>query len=118
MSQTQADLNSYFAAVRALRSDDPSVRGPAITALVELARQGMGPVRARAARVVTEEFGPYALSEGLPACTAPVRIVEECECNCRSCVWLWLDQQPPTVLYEDVPAAVLQKEHADQVARI
>lgn len=80
--------------------------------ILGLARQGMGPIRARASRVLTEEFGPYALTEGLPACTAPVRVVEKCDGNCRSCPWLWLGQQPPTIRYEDASPAALRSELA------
>ena len=88
------DLTGYFAAACALRSDLPAVRRPAITALLQLARQTTGPIRANAERVLTEEFGPYAVTEGMSPCSAPIRLVEECDGNCGSCAWLWLDPQP------------------------
>ena len=102
MRSSQQDLTGYFAAACGLRSDFPTVRRPAIAALLELAQQATGPVRASAERSLTEEFGPYAISEGLPACTAPARVVEACDGDCRSCPWLWLDELS-TETERDVP---------------
>lgn len=96
-------VTDYFAAASALRSDFPAVRRPAITALLEIARQTTGPIRASAERTLTEEFGPYAVTEGMPPCAAPMRVVEECDGCCGSCSWLWFD--PPPVS-EEPPAAV------------
>ena len=56
--------------------------------------QTAGAIRARAERTLTEEFGPYAVTEGMPPCAAPIRLVEECDGCCGSCAWLWLDPQP------------------------
>jgi hypothetical protein len=89
------DLTTYFRAACALRSDSPDVRRPAIGALLELSRQATGPIRARAERALTEQFGPYAVSEGLPGCSAPIGVVEACDGDCRSCVWLWLNEEAP-----------------------
>ena len=86
------DLAAYFAAACALRSEAPPARRSAIEALLELARRMSGPVRARARRTLIQEFGPYAVEEGMPLCTAPMRIVERCEDDCRSCPWLRLNQ--------------------------
>ncbi len=88
---TDKDFVNYLAAVRALQSDDPKVRRPAISMLLELARQGPGAVPAHAERALTEEFGPYAVSDGLSGCSAPIEAVNACDGNCRSCVWLWED---------------------------
>ena len=88
------ELTGYFAAACALRSDLPAVRRPAITALLELAREAIGPIRTRAELTLNEEFGPYAVTEGMPPCAAPIRLVEECDGCCGSCAWLWLDPQP------------------------
>jgi hypothetical protein len=92
MSTQKAGLSVLLAAVRALRSDDPAIRRPAISMLLELARQDHGTIRTTAERVLTDEFGPYAVSDGLPGCSAPIEAVEVCDGNCRSCVWLWLDR--------------------------
>lgn len=97
------DPTSYFAAARALRSDLPTVRRPAITTLLELACQTTGAIRASAEKTITEEFGPYATVEGLPPCAAPIQVVEECDGCCGSCAWLWLD--PPPVSKEPPAAA-------------
>jgi hypothetical protein len=86
------DLSTYFVAVRSLRSADPSVRRPAVSALLELARGSKGPVQARAERVVAKEFGPYAVSEGLSGCAGPMEAVVACcasDEDCRSCAWIW-----------------------------
>lgn len=97
------DVTDYFTAACALRSDLPAVRRPAITPLLELARRSTGPIRTNAERLLTEEFGPYAVAEGMPPCAAPIGIVEECNGDCRSCAWLWLNPQP---LSDESPAAV------------
>ncbi len=97
------DVTGYFAAACALRSDIPAVRRPAITTLLELARHSHGAIRHSAERALIEEFGPYSVDEGLPACAAPIQVVEECNGDCRSCAWLWLDPQPVS---EHTPAAV------------
>ena len=60
-----------------------------------------------AERTLTKEFGPYAVGEGLPSCVAPIRLVEECDGNCRSCEWLWLNQQPPSERSSAVPLPLL-----------
>jgi hypothetical protein len=89
MSALKDELDALLAAIRALQSDDPTIRRPAISMLLELARLGHGLVRAEAELVLTEEFGPYAVSEGLSGCSAPIEVVDACDGNCRSCVWLW-----------------------------
>jgi hypothetical protein len=83
------DLSAYFAAVSSLRSADPSVRRPALSALLELARGCKGPVQARAERVLAKEFGPYAVSEGLSGCAGPTEVVVACSEDCRNCAWTW-----------------------------
>ena len=93
---TDKDFVSYLAAVRALQSDDPKVRRPAISMLLELARQDPGAVPAHAERALTEEFGPYAVSEGLSGCSAPIEAVNACDGDCRSCIWLWEDRPVPS----------------------
>jgi hypothetical protein len=93
MSAQKDELDPLLAAIRALRSDDPTIRRPAISMLLNLARQGQG----RSGRVLTEEFGPYAPSEDLSGCSAPIETVHGCDGNCRSCVWLWLDR-PSSIL--------------------
>ena len=103
MSREKDDLISYLAAVRALQSDDPETRRPAISMLLELARHDRGVVRIHAERALTDEFGPYAVSEGLSGCSGPIEAVNACDGNCRSCVWLWEDRpilsfQPSSVV--------------------
>ena len=95
------DLTGYFAAACALRSDLPAVRRPAITELLELARGTTGSIRTRAELTLNEEFGPYAVTEGMPPCAAPIRLVEECDGCCGSCAWLWLD---PQLVSDELPA--------------
>ena len=102
MSTQQDGLVIYMAAVRALHSDDPTIRRPAIAALLELARRGLGTVRANAERALTQEFGPYAVTEGLSGCSAPIEVVDVCDGKCRSCVWLWLDQPESAVPHASV----------------
>lgn len=86
------DLSAYFVAVKSLRSADPSVRRPALSALLILARHAKGPVQARAERALTKEFGPYVVSEGLSGCAGPVEAVHACcqdDRDCRTCAWVW-----------------------------
>jgi len=102
MSTQQDGLAVYMAAVRALHSDDPTVRRPAISVLLELARRGHGSVRANAEQALTKEFGPYAVSEGLQGCSAPIEVVDACDGNCRACVWLWLEPPELALLHASV----------------
>lgn len=85
------DLAAFLAAVRALHSSDPAIRRRAIATLLQLA-SGESSVQIDAERAVTEEFGPYAVTDGLGGCSAPVDVVEVCDGNCPSCVWLWQEQ--------------------------
>lgn len=96
MSRPVDELTDYFAAASALRSDVPAVRRPAIQALLELVGHSRGSVRASAERTLIEEFGPDAVSEGLPPCTAPYQVAERCDGNCKSCAWLRQDEQTPS----------------------
>lgn len=91
MSRQNDAIAAYFLAASALRSDVPVLRRPAIAALLELARQATGSVRVGAERALTEEFGPFAVSEGLSGCAAPIKVVERCDGTCRVCPWLWLN---------------------------
>ena len=93
MSRQEDGIAAYFSAACALRSDSPAVRRPAVSMLLELARHATGPVRARAERALTEQFGPFVVSDGLPGCAAPIGVVEGCDGNCLSCVWLWGGQE-------------------------
>ena len=113
MSTQQDDFAVYMAAVRALHSDDPTVRRPAISVLLEFARRGQGVVRAYAERALTQEFGPYAVSEGLSPCSAPIEVVEVCDGNCRCCVWLWLNQPDPDSQRASVVLADLDPQPAE-----
>lgn len=90
MVTVNEDVAAFLAAVRALHSGDPAVRRPAIAVLLQLAR-GQSSAQTDAECVLTEEFGPYALTDGLGGCSAPIEVVEVCDGNCRSCVWLWQD---------------------------
>ena len=86
------DLSDYFVAVSSLRSADPSVRRPALSVLLGLARGCKGPVQASAERTLAKEFGPYAVSEGLSGCAGPMEAVLACSANdtdCRTCPWVW-----------------------------
>ena len=92
------DLSHYFVAVSSLRSADPSVRRPALSVLLGLARGCKGPVQARAERALAKEFGPYAVSERLSGCAAPMEAVLACcadDRDCRECPWLW-EEEPLT----------------------
>jgi hypothetical protein len=95
------DLAAFLAAVRDLHSSDPAIRRPAIAVLLQLAR-GRSSVQTDAECVLTEEFGPYAVTEGLGGCSGPIEFVEVCDGNCRACVWLWQDQ--PVSCPQQVPA--------------
>jgi hypothetical protein len=98
MAAPKDDRAYVLTAIRALQSDDPTIRRPAVSMLLELARQGHGAARADAERVLTEEFGPYAVCEGLSGCSAPIEVVHTCDGNCRACVWLWHD--PPSLFLQ------------------
>ena len=104
---TDKDFVRYLAAVRALQSDDPKVRRPAISMLLELARQDPGAVPAHAERALTEEFGPYAVSDGLSGCSAPIEAVNACDGDCRSCIWLWEDRPVPSFQRSSIMVADL-----------
>jgi hypothetical protein len=91
MVTANEDLAAFLAAVRALHSSDPAIRRPAIAVLLHLAR-GESSVQIDAECAVTEEFGPYAVTEGIGGCSGPIEFVEICDGNCRSCVWLWQEQ--------------------------
>jgi hypothetical protein len=105
MERLEDDLAAYFGAVRGMRSNDAMIRRPAISALLRLARQIRGPVQTRAEQALTKEFGPYPVRDGLYGCSAPFDLVEECDRNCRTCVWRW-DEQPPPALPETCSALV------------
>ena len=93
MFRHEDNIASYFVAACGLRSESPSVRRPAIGTLLELARNATGPVRARAERALAEQFGPFVAKEGFSGCVAPIGVVEACDGNCRSCIWLWLNEE-------------------------
>jgi hypothetical protein len=89
------DLSAYFVAVSSLRSADPSVRRPALSVLLGLARGSKGPIQASAERALAKEFGPYAVSEGLSGCAGPMEAVFACcadDSDCRTCPWMWEDE--------------------------
>jgi len=92
MSRQNDGITAYFYAACALRSDVPALRRPAILALLELARQATGRVRDRAKDALAEQFGPFAVSDGLSGCVAPIGVVEQCDTNCQVCPWLWLNE--------------------------
>lgn len=92
MSRQNDGITAYFSAACGLRSDVPALRRPAIAALLELARQATGRVRDRAKDALTEQFGPFVVSDGLSGCAAPIRVVEQCDSNCQVCPWLWLNE--------------------------
>jgi len=90
------EIAAYFAHVCALRSDDPTVRRPAIAGLFELARQGSATAKLYAERVLKAEFGPYAVADGLSGCAGSVEAVQACcaeDRDCRCCPWVWLEQK-------------------------
>jgi hypothetical protein len=89
------EVSAYFQASRGLESDDPSIRLPAISRLIGLTRLAIEPIRARAAAALTHEFGPFAVTDGLSGCVAPISEVHECDAagwDCRACAWL---RNPP-----------------------
>ena len=67
---------AYFSSSQALKSDDPAVRRAAISTLIDLAHRASTPIRARASAILAKEFGPYAVTEGLSGCTAPISTAE------------------------------------------
>ena len=96
MAESGNNLAEYFASVRGLQSDDPLVRRPAISALLELARRAKGAVRLHAEQALIQEFGPYAVTDGLGGCAGPIEAVRACYgegLECRSCPWVWLEQE-------------------------
>jgi len=110
-------LASYLAAANALRSGDPTTRRPALSELLELARGCQGVLRSNAERLLTEEFGPYAVSEGLSGCSAPIEVVHACDGNCSSCVWLWQDPPGPSLRQGSVAATELESQPATPIER-
>lgn len=101
------DLSDYFVAVSTLRSADPSVRRPALSVLLGLARGSKGPVQARAEGALAKEFGPYAVSEGLSGCAGPMAAVLACcadDTDCRACPWIWEEPRLPDTALSDFDA--------------
>lgn len=89
-AQDQATI--YLLASQALKSDDPSIRRPAIATLIDLAQHAIPSVRACANAALAKEFGPYAVSDGLSGCVAPISTVHRCDAedwDCHGCEWLW-----------------------------
>ena len=72
-------------AFQAFKSDDPSIRRPAISTLIDLARQATAPIRTRASAALMEEFGPFVVIEGLSGCVGAIAAVQECEAEGRDC---------------------------------
>ena len=90
---------SYFSSSRDLQSQDPSIRLPAITKLMDLAHHAAAPVRARATAALVREFGPYVMTHGLSGCGAPIQEVEDCFAeprDCRTCPWFMHQQGDAT----------------------
>ena len=88
----EEEASAYFLCVQALKSPDPSIRRPAISALIDLAQQATPPIRARASAALMKEFGPFVVIEGLSGCAGPILAVYDCEAegrDCRGCEWLW-----------------------------
>jgi hypothetical protein len=88
----EQEAAAYFLATHALKSSDPNVRRAGISTLIELAQRAGTCVRARASAILTKEFGPYALADGLSGCTARISTVHQCDAegwDCRACEWLW-----------------------------
>lgn len=88
MALAEHDPAAHFAAVHPMRSD--AVVHSAISTLLRLARQPPGPLQARAAQALNEEFGPYAVSNGC----APSTVIDACD-GIVVRAWLW-DELPPT----------------------
>lgn len=86
------EILAYFRSCQGLRSDDPSIRRPAISTLITLAHQAIMPIRVRARAALTQEFGPFAVTDGLSGCAAPPAAVYACSSegrDCRTCAWAW-----------------------------
>ncbi len=99
--RAEEQASAYFQSSQALKSDDPAVRRPAISTLIALAQQAVAPVSARASAVLTKEFGPFVVTEGLSGCAAPISAVHQCDAegrDCRACEWLW---DPPSASGSD-----------------
>jgi hypothetical protein len=82
----------YFNSSRQLQSHDPALRRPAIATMTALARQATTPISRRASAILEDEFGPFAVSHGLPGCSAPLSEVVRCDAegrDCRACPWVW-----------------------------
>ena len=95
MPNQDRDLSAYFGHLRALRSDDPAIGRPAVSGLLELARKAAGPIQAHAERILTAEFGPYFVSDGMSGCIGPIDAVHACDAEgraCRYCPWLWPEE--------------------------
>ncbi len=92
----EEEAAAYLRSSQALRSPDPSIRRPAISALTDLAQQATPPIRSRASATLMKEFGPFVVIEGLSGCAAPISAVHVCDeegRDCRGCEWLW---NPPS----------------------
>lgn len=95
-----SDARTFFCASQDFRSGAPSARLPAIAKLLALAQNGGPPLRSRAVAVLVKEFGPYAVTHGLPGCAAPISEVVSCGVenrDCRDCSWIWLPQADETL---------------------
>ena len=93
----EEQASAYFLSFQALKSDDSSIRRPAISALIDLAQEATPLIRTRASAALMKEFGPFVVIEGLSGCAGPIAAVYECEAegrDCRGCEWLWTAPQP------------------------
>lgn len=90
--RAQDQVTTYLLMSQALKSDDPSIRRRAIATLIDLAQQAITSVRVLARAALEKEFGPYAVSDGLSGCVAPISAVHQCDAegwDCHGCEWLW-----------------------------
>lgn len=92
-------LEPSFCAAQDFRSGCPSERLSAVRKFTALARKASPPIGSSAAAILANEFGPYAASDGLPGCAAPISEVERCSVetrDCRDCPWVWLPLEEET----------------------
>ena len=91
------DARMYFCAAQDLASEAASVRLPAIRKLITVGAEFLctNPLPS-GSRYSFKEFGPDAVTHGLPGCAAPISEVQRCSVetrDCRDCPWIGLPQE-------------------------
>jgi hypothetical protein len=94
LANPAATAPTYFRAVTDFRSNNPAARVQSVATLLGLAEGPPGPIQARAASLLVDEFGPNVLEFAGPGggCAAPIHIIRGCEAaglECGTCPWGW-----------------------------